>query len=198
MSYKYKEFQTHIIPSLWIKSIIKPIPKGSTTYPRRPLQYRGIALLSTVYKIYSCNLNNRIVSYMHENGLYAEEQNRFRQGRSCSEHLLGFNHLEIENYKGNKLLLLFLMLKKPFDRVDRELLLFKLLNLGIKGHINEKIKAIYKEAICCINVNKMLTDWFQTYIGVIQGDTRSPTLFNIFINDLFDDVNFLNLIRCDY
>ncbi len=39
----------------------------------------------------------------------------------------------------------------------------------------------------------MLTDWFQTYIGVIQGDTLSPTLFNKFINDLVDGVNSFNL-----
>ncbi len=85
------------------------------------------------------------------------------------------------------------MLKKVFDRVDRELLLFKLLKLGIKGHIYENIKAIYKEAICCININNMLTDWFQTHSGVIQGNTLSLTLFNIFINDLVDDGNSLNL-----
>ncbi len=34
----------------------------------------------------------------------------------------------------------------------------------------------------------MLTDWVQTYSGVIQGDTLSPTMFNIFINDLVDDM----------
>ncbi len=65
--------------------------------------------------------------------------------------------------------------------------------MGIKGHIYENIKAIYKEAICSINVNKMLTDWFQTYSGVVQGDTLSPTLFNKFINDLVEDVNPLTL-----
>ncbi len=46
----HKVFQTHIIPSLCRKSIIKPIPKESTTDPCLPLQYRGIALLSAVYK----------------------------------------------------------------------------------------------------------------------------------------------------
>ncbi len=74
----HKVFQTHIIPSLWRKSTIKQILKGSTTDPCLPLQYRGIVLLSTVYTIYTCTLNNRIVSYMEKNGLYAEEQNGFR------------------------------------------------------------------------------------------------------------------------
>ncbi len=66
------------------KAIIKPIPKGSTTDPQLPLQYRGIALLSTSYKIYTSVINNRIVSYMEDTVLYAEEQDGFRKGRSCS------------------------------------------------------------------------------------------------------------------
>ncbi len=57
-----KIFQSHIIPSLWKKAIIKPISKGSITDPRLPLQYRGIALLSTSYNIYTSVINNRIVS----------------------------------------------------------------------------------------------------------------------------------------
>ncbi len=45
----------------------------------------------------------------------------------------------------------------------------------------------------------MLTDWFQTYSDVIKDDTLSSTLFNIFINDLVDDVNSLNLgIKLSY
>ncbi len=83
--------------------------------------------------------------------------------------------------------------EKAFDRVDRDLLLYKLLNIGIKGHIYENIKSIYKEATCAVYVNNMLTDWFKTESGVKQGDTLSPTLFNIFINDLANDVNSLNL-----
>ncbi len=52
---------------------------------------------------------------------------------------------------------------------------------------------------CCLCLSDtlylltLLTDWFQTYSDVIQGDRLSPTLFNIFINDLVDDVNSLNL-----
>ncbi len=79
-----KIFVIHVIPSAWKRAIIKPIPKISTIDPRLPLQYRGIALLSTVYKLYTSVLNNRLVNYRDENGLYAEEQNCFWQKRSCS------------------------------------------------------------------------------------------------------------------
>ncbi len=48
-----KIFVIHVIPSAWKRAIIKPIPTNSTIDPRLPLQYRGIALLSTVYKLYT-------------------------------------------------------------------------------------------------------------------------------------------------
>jgi hypothetical protein len=86
----------------------------------------------------------------------------------------------------------FLDAEKAFGRIDRNLMLYKLLKLGINGNVYENVKNIYNEAHCSINVNNCLTDWFQTESGVKQGDTISPTLFNIFINDLVADVNSLN------
>ncbi len=40
------------VPSCWSKALINPIPKSSTTDPRNPLQYRGITLAASMYKIY--------------------------------------------------------------------------------------------------------------------------------------------------
>ncbi len=77
----------NIIPSIWKKAIIKPIHQSSNIDARLSLNYRGIALLSTVYKLYMLVLNNRLVSYLEINRIYAEEQNGFRQKRSCSEHI---------------------------------------------------------------------------------------------------------------
>jgi hypothetical protein len=39
----------------------KPIPKHSTSDPRLPIQYDGIALLWTTYKLYASVLNHRTV-----------------------------------------------------------------------------------------------------------------------------------------
>ena len=189
-----KIFTTKITPSVWRKAIIKPIPKNSTIDPRLPLQYRGIALLSTVYKLYSCILNNRIVYYCENDGIFVEEQNGFRQKRSCAEHIFTLTTILRNRLSCNlPTYAAFLDAEKAFDRIDRDLMLYKLLKIGIKGHLYENIKCIYSEATCSINVNNILTEWFATESGVIQGDTLSPTLFNIFINDMVSDVNSLNL-----
>ena len=42
------------------KSIINPIPKTSTADPRGPLSYKGIALSSSMYKLYSSIINNKL------------------------------------------------------------------------------------------------------------------------------------------
>ena len=39
----------------------------------------------------------------------------------------------------------------------------------------------------------MNTEWFQTLYGVRQGDNLSPTLFNIYINDLAEELKSMNL-----
>merc|ERR1711895_220272 len=44
-------FARGIIPDQWRKATIVPIPKISLKYPYVPLNYRGISLLSCVYKL---------------------------------------------------------------------------------------------------------------------------------------------------
>ena len=54
-------FDTGILPIVWKKAMIAPIPKDSTKDKRIPLNYRGISLLSVVSKLYSTVINNRFL-----------------------------------------------------------------------------------------------------------------------------------------
>uniref|UniRef100_A0A3B3DMD0 Reverse transcriptase domain-containing protein n=1 Tax=Oryzias melastigma TaxID=30732 RepID=A0A3B3DMD0_ORYME len=80
-------FQTGFIPSVWYQSIIKPIPKSSQADPRIPLNYRGISLMSTVYKVFSGILNNRLCEFIEVNKILVDEQNGFRKNRACIDHI---------------------------------------------------------------------------------------------------------------
>ena len=78
----------------------------------------------------------------------------------------------------------FIDFSKAFDGVDRKMLLYKLLHSGIDGKLYFIIKALYTLTESCVCVNGVYTDWFLTTMGVRQGDSLSPTLFALFINDL--------------
>ena len=87
----------------------------------------------------------------------------------------------------------FLDLEKAFDRIDRNLLFFNLLKNNIRGKMYHTIKLLYSETFNTIRINNNYTDWFLSKSGVRQGDTLSPTLFNIFINSLAVELNDLKL-----
>ena len=85
----------------------------------------------------------------------------------------------------------FLDLQKAFDSVQRDFLFYKLGAAGIDGKMYFAIKALYSNPRACVQVNNEFTDWFDTPTGVRQGDTLSPTLFSLFINDLAIEINDL-------
>ena len=187
-----KCFHLHIMPSIWLKAIITPIPKSSTKDPHIPMHYRGISLLSCICKAYSCIINNRIVKYFELLELFADEQNGFRKQRSCLDHIFSLSSI-IRNRSSQNLstFCCFIDMKKAFDWID--LLFYKLLLYNIDGHLYHSIKSLYSHPVSSIKLNNYLTEWFYTESGVRQGDSLSPTLFGIYINDLAAELKSLNI-----
>ena len=188
-----KCFSCHCVPSLWSKSIIKPIPKNTQNEPRVPLNYRGISLIPIMCKLYTNILNKRIIEYLDINNLTEDEQNGFRKDISCEDHIYSLTSI-IRNRKNMRLdtFTCFVDMAKAFDRVNRDILFVKLAKIGISGDILESVKALYADCRASINVNDDYTDFFSIMSGVKQGDVISPTLFSIFINDLVKGIKELN------
>ena len=88
-----KCFHTSMIPSCRKNALIKPILKGSNKDPYVPINYRGISLIFCVAKTYSSLFNNHIVHYCNELELFVDEQNGFRQGRSCEDHIFSLSNI---------------------------------------------------------------------------------------------------------
>lgn len=55
------------------------------------------------------------------------------------------------------------------------------------------LHAIYNNVQSCVKINGHMTEWFNVKSGLKQGCILSPLLFNIFINDLIDEVKRLNV-----
>jgi hypothetical protein len=161
-----KIYDFGLTPSIWNLAIIKPIPKNALVDPRLPLEYRGISLLSTVYKLFTSVLNNRIVKTAEINNIYSDEQNGFRKDRSCEDHLFTLSSI-IRNRKHERLptYVAFVDFEKAFDRVDRNMLFFKLKSMGFDGKIRRMIKSIYSGCMSTVNVNGYLTENFATSVS---------------------------------
>ena len=119
----------------------------------------------------------------------AEEQNGFRAGRSCVDHLFVLCTI-IRNRKmlGQDTFLCFVDFKKAFDSVDRNLLPYKLFSIGVTGNMYWAITSLFANPRSRVILEDHATDYFNCPLGVKQGDSLSPTLFAVFINDLADTV----------
>ena len=175
-------------PSDWDYSDIVPIPKKDKD-ARDPLQNRCITIVCCVAKVYSSILNKRLQKYLESNNILAEEQNGFRVGRSCIDHIFVLcTILRNRKIMGKESFLCFIDYKKAFDSVDRNLLLFKLSNIGVNGHMYSAISSLYSNPKSRVILQDYSTEYFDCPIGVKQGDSLSPTLFSIFINDLAQEI----------
>ena len=180
-------------PSDWDLSNIIPIPKKDKD-SRDPLQNRCITIVCCVAKIYSSILNSRLQKYLEENNILVEEQNGFRAGRSCIDHLFVMcTVLRNRKAMGKETFLCYIDYKKAFDSVDRNLLLYKLSNIGVTGNMYAAISSLYSNPRSRIILQDYCTDYFDCPIGVKQGDCLSPTLFSIFINDLAWEIKDSNI-----
>ncbi len=124
-------FSLGIVPSLWLKSIIVPVPNSSNKDPNVPLNYIGINLHSCIYNIYSGIINTRIVKYLDDLDRFVNEQAGFRKGRSCQDQMFSLTSI-IHNREAQHLST-FADMQKAFDWVDRDLLVLKLFINNIDG-----------------------------------------------------------------
>ena len=173
-------FDSGKVPVMWTQSVITPIPKNRTNDPRVPLNYRGISLLSCIYKVYSSILNERLIKHLNKNEILHDEQNGFRGGRSCVDHIFTLTSI-IRNklHSKQEIYACYVDFRKAFDLLDRDMMLFRFLEYGVDGKFYNVIKGIYYRAQCAVRINGVMTDWFSSSQGTKQGDKLSKLLLDV-------------------
>ena len=187
-------FNKSIVPSIWNKCIINPIPKSSATDPRDPLSYRGISLASSIYKMYCSILNDRLCNWVEEHNLLEDEQGGFRKNRSTIDQISSLTSI-IDTRIKRKLSThtAFIDFKKAYDSINRDKLWARLFEIGISGKMLKAVKSLYSSISSCVRINSLCTDWFETQCGLRQGCGISPLLFNLFIDDLVKFIKSLDI-----
>ena len=76
-------------PKSFGESVLCPIHKSGPT--NDPNNFRGIALINTMYKIFSSILNKRLYSWVEENKKLDESQAGFRAGYSTIDNIFSLS-----------------------------------------------------------------------------------------------------------
>ncbi len=177
--------QNGTFPKLWKNGVIINLFKSGLY--TNPSNYRGITLTSILGKLFNSLVNSRLVDYLNRNDLITKYQAGFRKDFRPSDNIFMITQtMKIYRSLGKPLYMAFIDLHKAFDKVWRNGLLLKICNSNIGGRMYQVLKSMYSNNVSSVRVNNSThcTPEFPCEAGVRQGDSLSPTLFNLFMNDI--------------
>ena len=149
-----------------------------------------IAVCSCIGKLLSTMLLNRLIIHRDSSCPDPPNQAGFKKGSQCNDHILTLLTI-MEKYKKtkNKVYAVFIDLRKAFDLVCRQALLFKLACYGVNGGFFDIIKSMYRSSTGHIKMNGKISEAFQILKGTEQGHPLSPELFKIYFQKLSQLLN---------
>lgn len=171
------------IPQDWYNSeVILIFKKGDNTNIEN---YRPISILSHLYKLLTKIITNRITNKL--DFYQPVEQAGFRKHFSTTDHLHTIRTLIEKCTEYNvPLHVAFVDFQKAFDSVEIWAVLESLENARIDSRYTNIIKNIYENASIQIKLDeKTKTNPIKLQRGVRQGDTISPKLFTLVLEDIF-------------
>ena len=174
---------TETFPDDWCKAVIVNLYKDG---PRTdPGNYRGIALISCLGKIYLSLWAKRLTKYFDRR--LSEAQGGFKGERGTEDQCLSFYEILLRRRRlGQPTFLFFVDFRKAFDTVWRSGLWKRLWDSGIQGKAWRVVRALYSNIRAAVKVGDRTSRFVDVLQGVRQGCPLSPTLFNCFVDELAD------------
>ena len=154
--------------------------------------YRPIASLPFLSKVYERSIANRLVGYLDKYSILHYAQFGFLKGKSTSDaihYLTDFIYKNLNEYKYT--INVQIDLRKAFDTVDHCIFLDKIVKYGIRGLPHELMKSYLTNRYQYVSINGNISELKAITIGVPQGSILGPIFFLIFINDLPNCSNVL-------
>ena len=135
-------------------------------------------------------LLKRLENFAEQMGLFSNMQFGFKEGVGCTE--ASFTILESINHmleRGNKVFSCFIDVRKAFDTVWIDGLLFKLFSeFGIRGRMWLVIRGLYTGIKAQVLYSGSLSRRFDVLQGTGQGRILAPFMYKVYINELLNEL----------
>ena len=174
-------------PKLWKISCITPIFKYDDSFD--PNNYRGISVSSCLGELFTLIMNERLIKFLDNKKVLSDCQIGFKRNYRTPDHIFILNTV-LNSYfpRGKRVYACCVDFSKAHDSVWRVGLLCKLILDRLSTKFIQLIKSMYEDLQLSIKLSDGVTPIFDSLPGVRQECNSSPLLFNLFVNDIFQEL----------